>query len=108
MTAALEHTHPAAAVVCPECPQVRPPALTQPARTSGTLPPLPPETAGLTDRHVEILRLVADGLTGDQIARRLGLAPDTVKSHLRKAFRTLGASGRAHATLLALRAGVIR
>jgi DNA-binding CsgD family transcriptional regulator len=53
--------------------------------------------AGLSAREVEVLRLVAEGLTNAQIAQRLFLSPRTVDQHLRAIFNKLGVSTRAAA-----------
>ncbi len=55
------------------------------------------ETAGLTERELEILRLVAEGLTDSQVAQRLYLSPRTVGQHLRSIYRKLGVPSRAAA-----------
>lgn len=57
----------------------------------------------LSARQVEVLRLVADGLTTRQISQRLGIGPDGVNAHLRTVFSRLGASSRTEAVTLALR-----
>jgi DNA-binding NarL/FixJ family response regulator len=61
----------------------------------------------LSAREVQVLALAADGLSNPEIARELGLSALTVKSHLARMTRRLGAHDRAHLVLLALRAGVI-
>jgi DNA-binding CsgD family transcriptional regulator len=53
--------------------------------------------AGLSAREVEVLRLVAQGLTNAQIAARLFLSPRTVDQHLRAIFNKLGVGNRAAA-----------
>ncbi len=53
-------------------------------------------TRPLTGREIQIIRLVADGHTNQQIATRLGLSPNTVKSHLHRITKILGTTGRAH------------
>ncbi|MDI3341320.1 MAG: AAA family ATPase [Sphaerobacter sp.] len=58
--------------------------------------------AGLTPREVEVLRLVAEGLTDAQVAARLFLSPRTVSQHLRSIYHKLGVSSRAAATRFAL------
>jgi DNA-binding CsgD family transcriptional regulator len=54
--------------------------------------------AGLTEREVEVLRLVAEGLTNAEAAERLSLSPRTVDFHLRTIYGKLGVSSRAAAT----------
>jgi DNA-binding NarL/FixJ family response regulator len=61
----------------------------------------------LSAREIQVLALAADGLSNPEIARELGLSALTVKSHLARMTRRLGARDRAHLVLLALRAGVI-
>ncbi len=61
----------------------------------------------LSAREVEVLQGVADGRGNGDIAADLQLSPLTVKSHLARIGRKLGTGDRAHAVLLALRAGVI-
>ena len=61
----------------------------------------------LTPRKTDVIRAAARGLTTKDIARDLGVAPSTVKSHLDQAMLTLGAKNRADAVRLALQAGVI-
>lgn len=55
----------------------------------------------LTRRQREILHWAAQGMSNKQIARQLGISPETVKSHLQEAFQRRGVSGRM-ALLLAL------
>ena len=57
---------------------------------------------GLTAREVEVLRLVAEGLTDAQVAERLTLSPRTVSQHLRSVYNKLGVSSRAAATRFAV------
>jgi DNA-binding NarL/FixJ family response regulator len=61
----------------------------------------------LSAREIEVLQGVADGRSNGDIAARLQISPLTVKSHLARVGRKLGTGDRAHAVLLALRAGVI-
>ena len=62
----------------------------------------PAYPAGLTAREVEVLRLVAAGLTDAQVAERLFLSPYTVKAHLRSIYGKLGVPSRNAATRFAL------
>lgn len=57
----------------------------------------------LTDREREILDFLATGLTGEQVAERLHLSPETVRTHIRNAMRKLDAKTRVHAVALAVR-----
>lgn len=59
--------------------------------------------SALTQREREILHHVAAGATNDQIARRLNLTTDTVKSHMRHITIKLRATNRTHAVVLAIK-----
>jgi PAS domain S-box-containing protein len=59
-------------------------------------------TRALSPREREVLGLLARGLTGEQIARRLVLSPETVRTHIRNAREKLGASTRVEAVTMAL------
>ena len=61
---------------------------------------------GLTAREVEVLRLVAQGLTNAQVADRLFLSPRTVDHHLATIYSKLAVSTRAAATRFALEHGL--
>lgn len=63
--------------------------------------------ADLSPREREVLALLAAGLTGEQVARRLVLSPETVRTHVRNAMRKLEAPTRARAVVLALKSGRI-
>ena len=58
--------------------------------------------AGLSEREVEVLRLVARGLSKRQIADRLIISPATADHHIRHIYDKIGVSTRAAATLFAL------
>jgi HD-GYP domain-containing protein (c-di-GMP phosphodiesterase class II) len=62
--------------------------------------------AGLTDREVEVLRLLATGLSNKQIARRLTLSPKTIGHHIEHIYAKLDVSTRAGATLFAMDQGL--
>lgn len=57
----------------------------------------------LSNREREVLALLAEGMTGEEIARRLFLSPETVRTHLRNTMEKLEAQTRAHAIAIALR-----
>lgn len=59
----------------------------------------------LTAREREVLQLVAQGLANKQIARRLGIAEKTVKTHLTSVFQRIGVTDRTQAALWAQRQG---
>jgi DNA-binding NarL/FixJ family response regulator len=61
----------------------------------------------LTAREMDVLRLLAEGLTNYHIARRLGLSTRTVEAHLTHIYAKLGVSSRTEAALLAQRKGWI-
>jgi len=61
----------------------------------------------LTQREREVLRLLADGLSNEEVGKRLFIAPDTVRTHVRKAMRKLDADTRTQAVATALRQSLI-
>jgi DNA-binding NarL/FixJ family response regulator len=62
----------------------------------------------LSSRESEILGLLAEGLTGEEIAKRLVLSPETVRTHIRNAMEKLGAPTRTAAVVKALDLGEVR
>ena len=61
----------------------------------------------LTTRELDVIRLVAEGLSNKEIAVRLDLSPLTIKSHLGRIARKLGVGDRAHIVAMACRGQVI-
>jgi DNA-binding NarL/FixJ family response regulator len=61
----------------------------------------------LSKREREIMDLLAQGLTGEEVADRLFLSSETVKTHIRNAMAKLEAHTRVHAVAIALREGFI-
>ena len=61
----------------------------------------------LTRREREILRLLADGMRNEQVARQLSISPLTVRTHVQKAMTKLEADTRTHAVARALRESLI-
>ncbi|HET7035764.1 MAG TPA: AAA family ATPase [Thermomicrobiaceae bacterium] len=61
-----------------------------------------PSAGALSEREIDVLRLVAEGLTDVQVAERLFLSRRTVSAHLRSIYTKLGVSTRTAATRLAL------
>lgn len=67
----------------------------------------PPGNWRLTPREREVVNLIAWGLQNGDIADRLFLSPETIKSHVHNALGKLGAHTRAHAVAIALMTGQI-
>jgi DNA-binding CsgD family transcriptional regulator len=59
--------------------------------------------ARLSPRERQVTRLLADGLSGEEIARELFLSPETVRTHIRNAMEAVGARTRAHLVALTVR-----
>ncbi len=72
------------------------------ALTAGAIPSSPAAPAGLTPREVEVLHLVAQGMTDAEVAGRLFISPRTVSQHLRSFYGKLDVSSRAAATRFAV------
>ena len=66
-----------------------------------------PDTVALTPRHVDVLELVAQGFSNEEIAAQLGLRPNTVKFHISEIFRRLGVRNRIEAIAHVDRDGAI-
>ena len=62
---------------------------------------------GLTPKEVEVLRLIASGNANKEIAARLSVSEETVKSRVKSILDKLGANDRTHAVTIALRRGII-
>ena len=63
--------------------------------------------AGLTQREVEVLRLLARGLSNKQIAEQLVISPKTVANHVEHIYAKIDASTRARASLFAMQHGLL-
>ena len=63
--------------------------------------------AGLTTREVEVLRLLAQGLSNKEIAQRLVISPKTAGNHIEHIYAKIDASSRATASLFALQHGLL-
>jgi DNA-binding NarL/FixJ family response regulator len=72
------------------------------SRSPSALSSSPTYPAGLTDREVDVLRLVAQGLSDAQVAEQLVVSPRTVHSHLSSIYGKLGAKSRTAATRFAI------
>lgn len=75
-------------------------------------PPFVPDAAridalGLTSRELEVLRLIAEGLSNKEMADRLFVSENTIKTHTSRVFDKLGASRRTQAVQLAKSQGIL-
>ena len=84
------------------CPQI-----CRKARGDAAQADQPPTAAELTAREVDVLKLVASGLTNQQIAAQLILSERTVAAHVRSILAKLQLENRTQATLYALREGLV-
>ena len=71
-------------------------------------PPATPELNALTEREREIVALVAEGLSNQEIAERLVVSPLTAKTHVSRAMAKLGVRDRAQLVMLAYESGLVR
>jgi DNA-binding NarL/FixJ family response regulator len=69
--------------------------------------PVPPSLTTLTDREVEVLTLVARGLSNPEIAERLHVSPATAKTHVGRLLTKLDARDRAQLIITAYESGLI-
>ena len=81
------------------------PRVTREVLLSRTAPPS--DAPELTQREQEVLQLLGGGMLNKQIARRLGIAESTVKSHLTNIFQRIGVTDRTQAALLAQQQGLL-
>lgn len=67
-----------------------------------------PPAQKLTDRQIEIFASITRGLSNADIARQLGISPNSVKDHVNAIFTKIGASTRAEAVAIALRKNLLK
>lgn len=71
-------------------------------------PPSPNSNiANLSQRELEVLKLMVDGLSNPEIAAKLYLSPNTVKTHVRGIMNKLSVDDRVQAAVVALRSGLV-
>ena len=61
---------------------------------------------GLTEQEVKILRLLAEGLSNEEMSRLINLSRETIKMHMKALFRKLEVKNRTEAAVMAVREGI--
>jgi HD-GYP domain-containing protein (c-di-GMP phosphodiesterase class II) len=84
-----------------------PDAVTAVIETAGQPVPRLERPAGLTEREVEVVTMLARGLQTKQVARALGISVKTADRHVQNAYGKIGVSTRAAATLFAMEHGLV-
>lgn len=84
-----------------------PEMVTAVAEAAGQPPPRIERPAGLTEREVEVIGLLARGMQTKQIARALDISAKTADRHIQNTYRKIGVSSRAAATLFATEHGLV-
>lgn len=88
------------------CPEAAEAVLSVAGQPSHRAPPRP--LSGMTPREIEVLRLIAAGLTAKETARRLDISPKTADHHIQGIYGKIGVTTRAAAALYAVEHGVLR
>ena len=82
-------------------------AVTAVVEAAGQRAPRLERPAGLTEREAMVIAMVARGLQTKQVARALGISSKTADHHVQNAYRKIGVSSRAAATLFAMEHGLV-
>lgn len=61
----------------------------------------------LSQRELDVLKLIAKGMSNDQIAQTLFISPHTVKNHVSNVYRKMGMDDRTQVAITALRLGLV-
>ena len=85
-----------------------PPRAVRPCRPPAIRPASTDASVALTERELDILKLVGAGLTSREISGRLVISHKTVENHKQRIFAKLGVQNQAHAVSVAMRTGLMR
>ena len=77
------------------------------ARLRPAFPTQPDSLSWLTERETEVLRLIAEGLSNSEIAERLSVSDETVKTHVSRILSKLGLRDRTQAVVVAYETGLV-
>jgi DNA-binding CsgD family transcriptional regulator len=66
------------------------------------------DLVGLTGREVQVLALIAEGLTNQEIADKVFVSINSVKTYIRSAYRKIGVNSRSQAAVWGLQHGIVR
>ncbi|MFF8262915.1 response regulator [Streptomyces virginiae] len=77
------------------------------AHAAATAPATAPWVARLTDREADVLRLMATGLSNHEMSERLGVGPQTVKTHVASVLTKTGSRDRTQAVIAAYEGGFV-
>lgn len=89
--------------LCPDATEAVLLAAGQPSRRT-----VPRSVAGLTPREIEVLRLIAAGMTAKEAAQKLDISPKTADHHIQAIYGKIGVTTRAAAALFAVEHGLLR
>jgi len=102
-----DRRQPAAGPVHHQSPRPRRTRHPSPTSTAWAWRGWPSWNTGLTQREIQVLRLIAEGLSDEEIADLLIIAESTAKTHVKRILAKIGTRDRAQAVVLAYRAGLM-
>jgi NarL family two-component system response regulator LiaR len=106
LIAAIRQVHRGEPSLAPEIARMMLEELSQPVGGGTPGAPDKPAAEPLTPREVEVLALVAQGMSNKEIARELTISPETARTHVNRILGKLHVANRVQATLYALRTGI--